>query len=70
LRWLFWLIPFWLILLPAGVRAGQDRPWFRKLSLAALFVSIVSVGYALRTPWSHPWFLDMIEHLNMYTLRR
>lgn len=70
LRWLFWLIPFWLILLPAGVRAGQDRPWFRKLSLAALFVSILSVGYALRTPWSHPWFLDMIEHLNMYTLRR
>lgn len=30
----------------------------------------VSVGYALRTPWSHGWLLDMIERLNMYTLRR
>ena len=24
LRWLFWLIPFWLVLLPAGVEGGQD----------------------------------------------
>ncbi len=23
LRWLFWLIPFWLVLLPKGVEAGQ-----------------------------------------------
>jgi hypothetical protein len=70
LRWLFWLIPFWLALLPSGVEAGQDRRWVRWLSLAALAVSVFSVGYALRSPWSHPWVLDAMEHLNVYTLKR
>jgi hypothetical protein len=70
LRWLFWLIPFWLILLPEGLRPGEDRPWFRRLSLAALGVSVLSVGYALRSPWSHPWMLDLMEHLGLLTLTR
>ena len=70
LRWLFWLIPFWLVVLPAGVEGGQERRWVRWLSLLALAVSIVSVGYALRSPWSHPWILDALEHLNLYSLKR
>jgi hypothetical protein len=70
LRWLFWLVPFWLIVLPVGLRAGEDRRWFRWLSLAALAVTVFTVGYGLRSPWSHPWFLDMIEHLNLYSLQR
>jgi hypothetical protein len=70
LRWLFWVIPFWLIVLPAGLEGGQHRRLPRWIALAALFVSVVTVGYALRGPWSHPWFLDVIEHLNMYTLVR
>jgi hypothetical protein len=70
LRWLFWLIPFWLIVLPEGLRPGEDRAWFRRLSLAALGVSVLSVGYALRSPWSHPWLLDLMEHLNLLTLTR
>ena len=38
LRWLFWLIPFWLVSLPSGSRrAGTDS--VRGLSLAALAVS-------------------------------
>ena len=70
LRWLFWLIPFWLIVLPPGVAGGQQRRWLRGLTLAALFASVMSVGYALRAPWSHPWILDALEHLNLYTLKR
>ena len=70
LRWLFWLIPFWLILLPSGVRGGGRRGVVRALSLAALLISALSVGYALRHPWSHPWFLDAMEHLNLYELKR
>ena len=27
----------------------------------------MSVGYAIRNPWSHPWILDALEHLNLYT---
>ena len=70
LRWLFWLIPFWLIVLPKGLEAGETRGWFRGLSAVALAFSVFSVGYALRTPWSHPWILDMLEHLGLYPLVR
>jgi hypothetical protein len=70
LRWLFWLIPFWLLLLPKGVEWGQTRPWFRGVALLALGISVMSVGYAIRNPWSHPWILDALEHVNAYPLSR
>ena len=70
LRWLFWLIPFWLIVLPAGVEAGQNRRWVRALALLALGISVLSVGYAMRNPWTHPWILDALEHLDVYNLPR
>ncbi len=70
LRWLFWLIPFWLILLPRGLERSGATRWSRRLSLAALAASVFSVGYAWRMPWSHPWVLDMLEHMNLYTLTR
>ncbi|MDG3003781.1 hypothetical protein [Paludisphaera mucosa] len=70
LRWLFWLIPFWLLMLPAALDAIADRPWLRRLAVLALFVSVMSVGYAMRGPWSNPWIQDMIEHLGLYTLPR
>jgi hypothetical protein len=70
LRWMLWLIPFWLLLLPKGVEDGQTRRLVRHLALLALAMSALSVGYALRNPWSHPWILDAMEHLRLYTLAR
>jgi hypothetical protein len=70
LRWLFWLIPFWLVALPSGVEAGQRSRWVRAVTIVALAVSAVSIGYALRNPWTHPWALDAMEHLEMYNLNR
>ena len=70
LRWLFWLIPFWLLLLPKGVEWGQARRWFRGIAFFALGISVMSVGYAIRNPWTHPWILDALEHLNLYSLAR
>ena len=34
LRWIMWLIPFWLLLLPKGVEDGQARGRLRRLALA------------------------------------
>ena len=31
---------------------------------------MLPLGYALRNPWSHPWLLDALEHLNLYPLTR
>ncbi len=70
LRWLFWLIPAWLIVLPTGLEPGQDHKWPRRLALAALAVSMLTVGYALRSPWTNPWVTDLLEHLNIYPLVR
>jgi hypothetical protein len=70
LRWVMWLIPFWLLVLIKGVEGGQSRGWVRRLALLALAISALSVGYAMRNPWSHPWILDMMEHLNLYPLTR
>jgi hypothetical protein len=70
LRWLFWVIPFWLVVLPTGLAAGQDRKWVRWLSVTLLGFSIFSAGYALRSPWTHPWIVDMLEHLNLFKLDR
>ena len=70
LRWLFWVFPLWLILVPAGFESGQDHRGMRVFGLACLAVSIFGVAYGMRTPWSHPWILDMLEHFNIYTLTR
>jgi hypothetical protein len=69
LRWLFWLIPFWLFMLPRGVEAGQTSRGARIWQLALLAVSVLSVGFALRTPWSHPWILEILERTGLYDLR-
>lgn len=70
LRWVMWLIPLWLLLLPKGVEDGQARGRLRRLAMVALAISALSVGYAMRNPWSHPWILDAMEHLGLYPLKR
>ena len=70
LRWLFWLIPFWLVVLPTGLAGGQNRKLVRWLAIVALVISGLTVGYALRNPWSNPWTNDLLEHLNLYPLVR
>jgi hypothetical protein len=70
LRWFFWLIPFWLLVLPKGVEAGQHYRWVRGFCLLALGLSVISVGYAVRNSWTHPWILDALEHLGFYNLPR
>jgi hypothetical protein len=70
LRWLFWMIPLWLLMLPKGIEPAESRTWLRYLALVVLAISIMSVGYSMRNPWSHPWILDALEHLDLYTLTK
>ena len=69
LRWLFWLFPFWLLMLPSGVERGQDKRWARNVCLALLAISVVSVGFAMRNPWGNPWLVEMLERTGQYDLR-
>ncbi len=69
-RWLFWIYPFWLLLVAPGFESGQTRRGLRWIGVVCLAFSVFSVGYGLRMPWSHPWILDLLEHLKLYTLTR
>lgn len=62
-RWLFWLIPFWLLTLPAVVRQALPIRRYRWIVYLLLIVSLSSVGFALSGhkeigrpgPWSSSW---------------
>lgn len=58
-RWLFWLIPMWLIMLPAGVEWIARRPLGRWLAVLFLAVSAFSMAYASRMPWSRSWLHEL-----------
>ena len=52
-RWLFWLLPMWLLLLPDGVRCLARVRAGRIVCLIALAVSVISMADALPQPWSY-----------------
>lgn len=54
-RWLFWLIPLWLVcMLPACDWLSRSR-FGRWLAMGFLGVSVFSAAYSGNNPWSHPW---------------
>jgi hypothetical protein len=54
-RWLFWLIPAWLILAAPAVQWSSQRKVFRVLVLIALTIGVVSATIPWTNPWTHPW---------------
>jgi NADH:ubiquinone oxidoreductase subunit K len=62
-RWLFWLVPFWLISLATAADRHFKSPKFRVFAVIALLLSLMSVGHALTGnrdkgrpgPWSQSW---------------
>jgi hypothetical protein len=60
LRWLFWLIPFWLLFLPAGLRRAESGR-FRAVALVLLVLSAMSVFYTVRNPWTRPWIHQLMS---------
>jgi hypothetical protein len=60
-RWLFWLIPLWILGLPfAADRVGSSRAG-RLLSVVLLGFSVFSVFYPVPNPWRAPWILQLME---------
>jgi hypothetical protein len=61
LRWMFWLIPIWLVaMVPVIDTLGKTR-WGKFLCLSLLAISIASALYSVGNPWSHPWLYDIWE---------
>jgi hypothetical protein len=60
-RWLFWLIPLWLLAIPPAVdRLGRSFSG-RLLCALLLGFSVFSVFYPATNPWRHPWILNLLE---------
>jgi hypothetical protein len=60
-RWLFWLIPLWILgLVPAADRLGGSRLG-RLLCAILLGFSVLSVFYPWPNPWRAPWLLQLME---------
>jgi hypothetical protein len=58
LRWLFWLIPVWLVcILPAADRLANSR-MARIIAYTLLVISIFSAAYGAMNPWTQPWLFD------------
>jgi len=63
LRWMFWLIPMWLVLmLPAADLVARWK-WSRAAALTLLGVSALSASYPTWNPWTQPWFYNFMEYL-------
>jgi hypothetical protein len=59
LRWLFWLVPFWLLMLPAGVTWIARLRGGRTTAIVLLAISMFSVAYALPRPWGRSWLHEL-----------
>lgn len=58
LRWLFWLIPLWLIaMIPAADSLAHSR-WGRIVAVVCFAISVFSVNWATLNPWSQPWLFE------------
>jgi len=62
-RWLFWLIPFWLMFLPLGVELMEHRRWRRGVCYFFLAVSVFSTGSVYRWPWYMSWAHKLFQDM-------
>ena len=53
-----------------AVGDGDEWPTFKVWECAGERHSVLSTGYALRSPWTHPWIVDLLEHLDLYKMVR
>lgn len=60
-RWLFWVIPLWLLFLPAGIEWFIRRSVGRYALYALLAISVFSVGFALDNPFTTNWLRLLMQ---------
>ncbi len=54
-RWLFWLIPLWLISMVPVVQMLARWQWGKTVCMILLAASMLSAMYSWTNPWVHPW---------------
>jgi len=60
LRWMLWIIPFWLLALIPVCERWQHSKSFRCIAALLLALSVFSAFEAYGNPWQHPWIFKML----------
>ncbi len=60
-RWLFWLIPLWVLAIPPAADRLAGSQGGRLLGAVLLGFSVFAVCYPAANPWRHPWVLNLLE---------
>jgi hypothetical protein len=61
LRWMLWLVPFWLLAIPVAFEGWEPGKTARSLIGSALALSVFSAWYPFDGPWKHPWLFGVME---------
>ncbi len=61
-RWLFWLIPLWVIAIPPAADRLARSAAGRLLCAVLLGFGVLSVFYPAWNPWRNPWILQLLEY--------
>ena len=60
-RWLFWLIPLWVLAIPPVEDRLSKSSGGRLLCAVLLGASVLSAFYPAWNPWRNPWILQFLE---------
>lgn len=60
-RWLFWLIPLWVLAIPPVADRLAGSLVGRLVCALLLGFSVLSVFYPAWNPWRNPWILQLME---------
>jgi hypothetical protein len=63
LRWVFWLIPLWLLALVPALDDWGHRRGVRVFSALLLGVSVFSATFPNNNPWQQPWLRNVMERV-------
>ncbi len=63
LRWVLWLIPFWLLAIIPVVEQWGNVVWFRRGAAVLLAVSVFSAWTPSSGPWTQNWIYRWMENL-------
>lgn len=63
-RWAIWMMPLWLIMMPAGLNALRRYPLARRVSECCLAISLFTTLFAWSNPWVHPWLYQYLLSLS------
>lgn len=67
-RWLFWLAPMWIALLPRAIASLRSNRIGMAIALVMLAWGAMSASYPTWNPWTHPWFYNWMQHLGFTVL--